>query len=280
VTSKEYNHLCFKTSWLVIRNYSTSFSLGTSLFTPSVREAVAAIYGFVRFADEIVDTFGDCDRAALLAEFKAETLRAIDTRISVNPILQSFQITVNKYGIDREYILAFFRSMEMDLTRHVYSQAQYEEYIYGSAEVIGLMCLRVFCASDQEGFARLRDPARRLGAAFQKVNFLRDIKSDFEKRGRRYLPQASCFPPLALDTKLRVELEIAADFRAARPGIAALPGPAKLAVYSTYLYYFELFRRLQASAPEALLNKRIRVGNFHKILLLLRAGAEIFIRRI
>ena len=212
-----YHDISHRTSKLITKRYSTSFSIGTRLLSKSLREAIYSIYGFVRLADEIVDTFHDHDKANLLARFRKETWQAIDEEISLNPVLQAFQRTANHYAIDRKYIEAFFDSMEMDLHKAVYSRDGYQEYIYGSAEVVGLMCLQVFCDGDKQLFAKLESPARSLGAAFQKVNFLRDLNEDYQDLGRTYFPNLdlSSFTPTA---KAEIEQEIHNDFKAAWEG--------------------------------------------------------------
>lgn len=278
MTLDEYNQTCFAVSRLIIQRYSTSFSLGTRVFPPKVRKAIAAIYGFVRLADEIVDTFHDYDKAAILADFKADTYRALSDGISTNPVLHAFQHVVQEYDVDHRYVEAFLKSMEMDLTLTTYSQAQYEEYIYGSAEVIGLMCLKIFCQDTPGAFAELAQPAQQLGSAFQKVNFLRDIRSDLETRGRIYLPGINRREQINEAAKQKIEAEIKEEFSRALDGIRKLPQFAKLAVYSTYLYYQTLFVKLQQQNIQGLLTRRVRVNNFHKILLFLCASVRICFR--
>ncbi|GAB3841607.1 phytoene/squalene synthase family protein [Hymenobacter jeollabukensis] len=248
--------------------YSTSFTLGIRTLDVRFHEAIYAIYGFVRWADEIVDTFHDRDKAALLREFRDETYRAIDEQFSMNPVLHAFQLAVHRYGIDKDFIEAFLHSMAMDLEDIDYDQQLYDEYIYGSAEVVGLMCLRVFCAGDEAEFERLRRPARRLGAAFQKINFLRDLRSDYEERGRVYFPglRYEAFDDAA---KRAIEDDIRADFEAGYEGICALPRTARLGVYLAYVYYLKLFDKIRQLPAARILAGRVRVPDNTKLLLLL-----------
>jgi phytoene/squalene synthetase len=227
----------------------------------------------VRLADEIVDTFHGHDKEALLAQFKQETFDAIARGISLNPILNSFQKTVNQYGIDHELIQAFFRSMESDLTAHAYDRQGYEEYIYGSAEVVGLMCLYVFCEGRQDLYKELEAPARSLGAAFQKVNFLRDIKADFQDLSRMYFPGCN-FHNFTSGDKLKIEADIERDFRQAYEGILALPIKSKFGVYVAYKYYYSLFRKIKSTHPRQIMHKRIRIANYHKAYIVLKAGVK------
>lgn len=246
-------------------NYSTSFSLGTRVLGREFRKPVYAIYGFVRFADEIVDTFHSHDQQKMFEKFRAETYEALDTGISSNPILHSFQWVVNTYGIDRELIDAFLDSMEMDLYKKDYSQKGLDKYIYGSAEVVGLMCLRVFTAPNN-GYAGLIDYARRLGAAFQKVNFLRDLKDDYVERGRTYFPGAD-FENFDNETKKQIEEDIRDDFREARKGIRMLHPKARFGVYLAYVYYLRLFKKIRRTDASEILKRRYRVSDKTKMWL-------------
>jgi len=230
-------------------------------------DAIYAIYGFVRLADEIVDTFHDHDKKALLSRFKEDTYRALDERLSTNMVLHSFQHVVNEYKISRSYIDAFLHSMEMDLDPVLYTDDKYNEYIYGSAEVVGLMCLRVFCNQDFDLFESLVPPARKLGAAFQKVNFLRDIKSDYEERGRVYFPGVD-FTTFNDDDKRKIESDILEDFNASVEGIKNLPKGAGLGVKVAYKYYLSLFDKIKSLPPEKLKTERIRIPNSKKMILL------------
>lgn len=262
-----YNQTCDEISKLITNNYSTSFSLGIKVFAPKFRTPIYNIYGFVRFADEIVDTFHDQNRAALLAEFKKDTYAAIERKISLNPVLHAFQQVVHEYGLELKHIEAFLKSMEMDLYDIVYDQATLKEYIYGSAEVVGLMCLKVFCEGDQKEYDRLEDYAISLGSAFQKINFLRDIKSDFEERGRTYFPDIDLTDFTQTD-KERIEDDIQKDFDHAYIGIKELPTGARLGVFSAYRYYLSLFHKIKGSPASNILNERIRINNGTKMYLL------------
>lgn len=266
-----FYELCQQCSKVTTETYSTSFSSAIKLLHPSLRTPVFNIYGFVRFADEIVDTFHDFDKAALLAEFRKETWSAIDRKISLNPILHSFQLTVNEYQIEHELIEAFFHSMEMDLSRAAYDRKGYEEYIYGSAEVVGLMCLHVFCGADKHLYNRLKPHARSLGAAFQKVNFLRDVKADFEHLSRTYFPGVD-FKNFTEHKKAEIEADIARDFEHAYAGIIQLPVKARFGVYVAYQYYQSLFRKIKKSPPRNILDQRIRIPNYNKMLIVAKAG--------
>jgi phytoene/squalene synthetase len=260
-------------SKLTTERYSTSFSSAIKLLHQSLRTPIYNIYGFVRFADEIVDTFHEYEKENLLARFKVETYKAIEEKISLNPILQSFQLTVNEFNIDHALIESFFVSMEMDLDKTKYDHIGYEEYIYGSAEVVGLMCLYVFCDGDQKTYETLRPSAQSLGAAFQKVNFLRDLKADYEQLNRTYFPGVD-FSNFTTSMKAQIEEDIAADFAAAYEGILQLPVKARFGVYVAYKYYLSLFKKIKKSQPSLLLNNRIRIPNYSKAFILMRAGVR------
>lgn len=270
-----YHKTSGKISKIVTRSYSTSFSLGISLFSPSYRDAIYGIYGFVRLADEIVDTFHDFDKAKLMSDFRKDTDKALRTGLSTNPILHSFAQTVRKYEINYAYIKAFLDSMEKDLTNSYYEDKEYNEYIYGSAEVVGLMCLQVFCGKNSKLFDELIDPAKALGSAFQKVNFLRDIKSDIDERGRIYLPGVDKALEINDTNKQRLESEIEAEFSAALKGIKKLPHGVKLGVYSAYLYYKVLFKKIKKMRVKELMKKRVRISNFTKTALLIKSLVEV-----
>ena len=251
----------------VTETYSTSFSLGIKTLHRRFHAPIYGIYGMVRYADEIVDTFHDFDKKDLLAKFKRDTYEAINDGISMNPILYSFQKVVNDYKISHDQIEAFFRSMETDLYQTAYDQNGYEEYIYGSAEVVGLMCLRVFAEGDDTLYERLKKPAKALGAAFQKVNFLRDMESDLDERGRVYFPGID-FQNFGEEAKKQIEKEVAEDFREAYKGILMLPDGAKEGVLLAYKYYVNLFRSIQRASAEKLKKTRIRVPDSRKALIL------------
>jgi len=265
-----FDQTCFECSKLITTKYSTSFSMGIRAFEVRFRYPVYAIYGFVRYADEIVDTFYDHDQRRLIADFKQETFNAIDRGISINPVLQSFQQVVNKYSIEKELIEAFLCSMVMDLDKTKYDGDGYKTYIYGSAEVVGLMCLRVFCENDAALFDQLVPKARSLGSAFQKVNFLRDIKSDYEDRGRTYFPNIN-FNNFTEADKNYIEKDIKKDFDDAFLGIKILPKGSRLGVYVAYVYYLQLFKKISRMPARAILKKRIRVSDTHKLGLYLKA---------
>ena len=258
-------------SKLTTEKYSTSFSSAIKLLHPSLRPSIYNIYGLVRFADEIVDTFHDHNKEQLLAEFKIETFKAIEQKISLNPILQSFQITVNQYNIDPALIEAFFDSMQQDLDKTQYDLDGYQQYIYGSAEVVGLMCLYVFCEGDKKTYESLKPSAQALGAAFQKVNFLRDLKADYEFLNRTYFPGVD-FRNFTPAIKKQIEDDIAADFARAYEGIIALPVKARFGVYVAYKYYLSLFKKIKRSQPALLFDNRIRIPNYSKAFIVMRAG--------
>lgn len=270
-----YDQVSFKLSKVITNNYSTSFSLGISVFAPKYRKPIYAVYGFVRLADEIVDSFHNYDKKTLLKEFREETHKAINNRISTNPVLHSFQQVVNEYNIDIKHIDAFLNSMEMDLYKNHYDESLYDRYIYGSAEVVGLMCLKVFVNGDQSEFDRLLAPARSLGSAFQKVNFLRDIKSDIEERGRIYLPGVSHVISIDNVSKRKLEIIVEKEFDDALIGINQLPAGVKLGVYTAYLYYRVLFNKIKNLDIEELMEKRVRVPNHKKIFLLFKSIIKI-----
>ena len=265
-----FDKTCFECSKIITNQYSTSFSMGINAFDKRFRYPVYAIYGFVRYADEIVDTFHAFDKAKLIASFRKETFEAIADGISLNPVLQSFQLTVNNYGIDHEHINAFLCSMEMDIDKTIYHTEGLQAYIYGSAEVVGLMCLRVFCEGDNNLYNSLLPTARALGSAFQKINFLRDIKADFEDLGRTYFPGIN-FHNFTEEDKRRIETDIKTEFDVAYLGIKQLPKGSRLGVYIAYIYYLQLFKKIKKTPAKKILNKRIRVANWFKLTLYCKA---------
>lgn len=265
---QRYDKLSEKVSRATTQSYSTSFSWGIRLLHASIRGAIYSIYGFVRVADEIVDSFEGYDQQALLTNFKIDTYRAIEQKISVNPILNSFQKVVHQYKIDSDLIATFLESMETDLDKRTYSQEHYHKYIYGSAEVVGLMCLRVFTNGDDAKYDELKPYATRLGAAFQKVNFLRDMKEDYEILGRIYFPQVD-IRNFNGNTKSVIENEIEADFAKALEGIRKLPDGSKQGVYLAYIYYKSLFNKIKKSTPLRILSGRVRINNGVKVGLML-----------
>lgn len=255
-------------SKIVTKSYSTSFSLATKMLAPSIRADIYNIYGFVRFADEIVDTFHDYNKAQLFDTFEKDMERAIEDKISLNPILNAFQHTYHKYEIPHHLVESFMKSMRMDLTKKNYETFdEYREYIYGSADVVGLMCLCVFVDGDKEKYERLKESAMALGSAFQKVNFLRDLKADYEDLNRTYFPNTDL---LELDevSKKRIVDEIKTDFEVGYAGIVELPEQAKFGVYTAYRYYKKLLQKLQSTPPLEIKNTRIRVPNYQKFGLL------------
>lgn len=260
-------------SKLTTQKYSTSFSSAIKFLHKDLRTPVYNIYGFVRFSDEIVDTFHQYNKLELLNEFKRETYNAIYRKISLNPILHSFQQTVNEYDIDKNLIESFFNSMESDLDKTKYDGPDYKEYIYGSAEVVGLMCLYVFCEKDEEQFNKLKPFAQSLGAAFQKVNFLRDVKADFMNLERTYFPEVD-FDNFTPQMKLQIEEEISEDFANAYKGILQLPLKARFGVYLAYKYYLSLFKKIKQTKPANILNQRIRIPNYSKAFIVMRASLK------
>ncbi|MEN9349693.1 MAG: hypothetical protein RL372_671 [Bacteroidota bacterium] len=258
-------------SRITTEKYSTSFSSAIKLLHKDLRTPICNIYGFVRFADEIVDTFHGFDKALLFEEFKKATYDAIERGISLNPILHSFQMTVNQYGIDHALIDAFLYSMELDLGKHTYDRAGYETYIYGSAEVVGLMCLYIFCEGNQAQYDALKPSAKSLGSAFQKVNFLRDVKADFEGLDRMYFPDCD-FANFTMADKLAIEQDIQKDFDDAYAGILNLPIKARFGVYVAYKYYLSLFKKIQRLEPAHILESRVRIPDYGKAFILAKAG--------
>lgn len=274
-----YEESCLACSKLITKRYSTSFSLGIRAFDARFHDPIYAIYGFVRYADEIVDTFHAQDKASLIARFKRDTFEAIAEGISLNPVLQSFQWAVNRYHIDRSFIDAFFDSMMMDLDKKTFNQTEYEAYIYGSAEVIGLMCLRVFCEGNTQQFNALAPAAQRLGSAFQKINFLRDIASDYEERGRVYFPGLRYDAFSEADKKV-IEDDIAIDFAEGLEGIKGLPKACKTGVYLAYVYYLELFEKIKKTSALTLSKKRIRVSDGQKMRLMAQSLLQLTFNRL
>ena len=260
-------------SRITTEEYSTSFASAIRLLHKDLRKPIYNIYGFVRFADEIVDTFHEYDKESLLKQFRIETSEAIERKISLNPILHSFQLTVNQYKISSELVEAFFNSMEMDLHKQQYDINCYKNYIYGSAEVVGLMCLCVFCDGEKESYEKLKPYAQSLGAAFQKVNFLRDIKADFNQLNRTYFPGVD-FSNFSRCSKMQIEEDIARDFKHAYEGILQLPWKARFGVYVAYKYYLSLFNKIRRIQASRILESRIRLPNYRKAMILVRAGVK------
>lgn len=262
-----FDKVSYRVSVITTKTYSTSFSLGIYCLDKKFHEHIYNIYGFVRFADEIVDSFQGYDKALLLKEFKEETYKAIERRISLNPILNSFQNVVHKFNIETELIEGFLKSMEADLSISSHDTNSYGNYIYGSAEVVGLMCLRVFTENDEKKYEALKPAAKRLGSAFQKVNFLRDLQSDYKLLERTYFPDVDMDQFTEFD-KLKIENEIEEDFAEALKGIKRLPTGSCFGVYVAYIYYKSLFDKIKSVPPSQVLNQRIRVSNPEKLKLL------------
>ncbi|UMB55073.1 phytoene/squalene synthase family protein [Lutibacter sp. A64] len=266
-----YDETSFKCSKIVTKNYSTSFSLAVYMLSPKIREAIYSIYAFVRFADEIVDSFHTYEKEVLLNEFEADYYKAHKYDISLNPILNSFQQTVKKYNITDDLIQSFLKSMKADLNKEMYNTVEeYTNYIYGSADVVGLMCLKVFVNGDTEKYDELKFSAMKLGSAFQKVNFLRDLKDDFELLNRSYFPGVN-LKELTTEEKTEIILDVEADFKDALEGIKKLPLEAKFGVYTAYVYYKRLLNKLNDTPSKEILNTRIRVSNPLKLSLLAKS---------
>jgi 15-cis-phytoene synthase len=268
-----FHEVCQLCSRNTTERYSTSFSSAIRLLHLDLRQPIYNIYGLVRFADEIVDTFHEHDKATLIKDFRKQTFEAIDRGISLNPILHSFQLTVNQYNIDHDLIHAFFNSMEMDLEQTRYNHETYNEYIYGSAEVVGLMCLYVFLEGNKAQYEKLKPSARSLGAAFQKVNFLRDVKADYNQLDRTYFPGLD-FSSFTERQKREIEEDIQKDFDDAYEGIMQLPTKARFGVYVAYKYYLSLFRKIKRLQPATIMHERVRIPDYHKVMILLRAGVR------
>ena len=258
-----FDELSYSVSKITTQKYSTSFSLGILALKSSIRKAIYAIYGYVRLADEIVDSFHGYDKEELLKRLKKETENALNEGISLNPILQSFQETVHQYGIEHSLIDQFLHSMEMDLQQVDYDSELYKEYIFGSAEVVGLMCLQVFVNGNKEKYEELKPYAMKLGSAFQKINFLRDLKDDYQVLGRTYLPNID-MNVFNNQVKFEIEKEIEQEFEEALIGIKKLPASSLFGVYLAYKYYISLFKKIRKKSSKDILNNRIRVPDYQK----------------
>ncbi|MCY1662495.1 MULTISPECIES: phytoene/squalene synthase family protein [Chryseobacterium] len=270
---KLFDDLSYKISRETTRQYSTSFSLGIMALSPKIRNPIYAIYGYVRLADEIVDSFHDHDKQKLLSKYKEETFCALEDKISLNPVLHSFQETVHQYKIDHALIHQFLKSMEMDLQKIDYNSDLYKEYILGSAEVVGLMCLHIFTEGNIDEFERLKPYAMTLGSAFQKVNFLRDMKDDYQILGRSYFPNVdiSYFDNAV---KAQIEKEIEEEFKIALEGIRKLPPSSRFGVYLAYRYYISLFRKIKKTSAAKIINQRIRISNGRKLSLMMSSYVQ------
>ena len=258
-----YDELSLSCSMSTTKKYSTSFSLGTRALASQFRGPIHSVYGFVRLADEIVDSFHGFEQRELLEKFEADTWDAIEHKISLNPILNSFQKVYREFGFEKHLVEAFLKSMAFDLDKTVYSDEEYSEYIFGSAEAVGLMCLRVFVKGDDRIYANLKPYAQALGSAFQKVNFLRDLQADFEVLGRTYFPNAMLSDFTSQD-KIEIEADIQRDFEIAKEGISMLPKEARFGVFVAYQYYLRLFKQIQKTPAKEIRSKRIRVPNGKK----------------
>ncbi|MGC9342866.1 MAG: phytoene/squalene synthase family protein [Bacteroidales bacterium] len=263
-----YDKVSYDLSKSLTKSYSTSFSLGIRFLGKELRNPIYAIYGFVRLADEIVDTFHDYDKEKLFQRFKENLDMALEDRISVNPLLNSFQEVVHKYNIERELIDAFLHSMEMDLNKKDYTRQDFDEYVLGSAEVVGLMCLHVFVNGDEEEYRRLKPMGMKLGAAYQKINFLRDLAADFDNMGRTYFPGVD-LTNFNEEDKAIIEEEIDEDFMEGLAGIKQLPASSKLGVYLSFVYYYKLFQKIRGLPAKEVRKKRIRISDLRKYGLLL-----------
>lgn len=268
-----FDNLSVEISKLTTRTYSTSFSMGIYFIDSRLRNGIYSIYGFVRLADEIVDSFAGYEQRHLLSKLRDETYEALHSKISLNPILNSFQLAVHQYNIDHSLIEAFLQSMEMDLEKVDYSSEKYDQYIFGSAEVVGLMCLHVFTAGDQKQFDTLKPSAMKLGSAFQKVNFLRDMKDDYHVLGRCYFPNVN-IQEFDCISKEQIELDIEKDFSLALKGIKMLPQTSRMGVYLAYVYYRSLFAKIKRLPAQRVLTERIRINNGRKIGLMINCVVQ------
>jgi len=264
-----FDEVSLKCSEIITKYYSTSFSLGIKLLDKEIHNPIYSIYGFVRLADEIVDSFHEFDKAKLLNEFKENTKQAIENKISLNPILNSFQEVVNKYNIERGHIQDFLSSMESDLNQKKHDEDSYKQYIKGSAEAVGLMCLRVFCNNNNQLYNDLEKYAIYLGSVFQKVNFIRDISADYNDLRRVYFPQLN-IKEFNEEEKNKIEDDIEKEFSLAIIGIKQLPKSAKKGVFLAYSYYYSLFKKIKSTPADKIMTKRIRIPNFTKFLILIK----------
>jgi len=267
---KLFDDLSAQCSKQTTQLYSTSFSLGIKMLDKSIHRPIYGIYGFVRFADEIVDSFHSYNKVELLSKFKIETYKAITDKISLNPILNEFQRAVNQYNINHDHIECFFKSMEMDLNKTLHNETSYDDYILGSAQVVGLMCLHVFLNGEPSKYKELKPYAMSLGSAFQKVNFLRDIKADYESLGRTYFPGVN-LESFSTENKKQIEKDINKDFEMALIGIKKLPPASRKGVYLAYVYYLKLFRKIKQTPVDQIMQKRIRIPNSNKISLMFQS---------
>ena len=274
-----YDEVSYDLSKNLTKSYSTSFSLGIRFLAPGLRDPIYAIYGFVRLADEIVDTFHDYDKEKLFLRFKENVDLALEDRISVNPLLNSFQQVVHKYNIERELIDAFLYSMEMDLDKEDYDREDFDRYVLGAAEVVGLMCLHVFVNGEEEKYKHLKPMGMRLGAAYQKINFLRDLAADYDNMGRSYFPEVD-LSNFTEEDKAVIEDEIEEDFMEGLKGIKQLPAGSRLGVYLSFVYYYRLFQKIRGLPAVEVRKKRIRLSNLRKYFLLLNTYLRFRLKMI
>jgi len=265
-----FDKVSFQASKMITRSYSTSFTLGIYGLDKKFRDPIYGLYGFVRFADEIVDTFHDYPKEKLLSKFTADTWEAIDDKISLNPVLNAFQSVVNEYNVDHENIHTFLKSMEMDLQQKEYTDDELKIYILGSAEVVGLMCLRIFCQGNNAYYQQLKAPAMALGSAFQKINFLRDLNADYQSLGRTYFPNVD-MTDFNDTVKKQLEEDIEMDFHHGYEGIKQLPKGARFGVYIAYVYYYSLLQKIKSTRANVILSERIRIPNQKKYGLLVKS---------
>jgi 15-cis-phytoene synthase len=263
-----YDKVSFRLSEIVTKSYSTSFSMGIKSLSEELRDPIYAIYGFVRLADEIVDSFHEYDKRLLFERFKKDVDLSLKEKISLNPVLNSFQSVVNEYKIDYELIEAFMASMEMDLDKKEYDREKFDKYVLGSAEVVGLMCLKVFVMGQEEKYQELKPLGMRLGAAYQKINFLRDLKADFDEMGRSYFPDINLNHFSEEDKKI-IEQEIEEDFKEGYKGLLMLPKSSRMGVYLSYIYYYNLFKKIRKLSSKKVISKRIRISDSFKYMLLI-----------
>ena len=270
-----YDNLSDKIAHLTTNEYSTSFSFSTKLINKDIRPAIYAIYGLVRFADEIVDTFENCDKEKLLNNFIVDYDKAIKNKLSMNPILHSFQKYYHKYNFEKHQIESFFKSMKMDLNKKTYNEKTYKQYIHGSAEVVGLMCLKVFVKGDNKLYEELKESAIKLGSAFQKVNFLRDFNDDKKKLGRIYFPNITNIKNMTENDKTNIIKDIENDFKYAYLGLKKLDKDSILGVYVAFKYYNELLNKIKKTNLSDLKNKRTRINNFKKFIIIINCKIKI-----
>ena len=275
-----YNRLCLANSKTITEKYSTSFASAIRLLKPSIHAPIYGIYGFVRLADEIVDSFHHINQSTILQEFKEDTYKAIEHKFSINPVLNALQLVIHEYNIDLHLIESFFKSMEMDLYKTSYqTYAEYSDYIYGSAEVVGLMCLNVFCKGDKIVIERLKKSAKALGSAFQKINFLRDLNEDFNLLNRSYFPDVD-FNDLNDNSKAVIVNDIEKDFKEGLEGIKHLPLTSRLGVYVAYKYYYSLFKKIKRMPTRVFKNARVRVPDYNKVIILFESFCRYKLHKI